>query len=130
MNSNLIHGLKFPLAYAYDLLGITQICILFKHILLSSIELFLWVIFKTVNFCLKFLIAVQFCILGFIKKILTGKYFSRTGCRFGEMISSLLFHLLIFMQWDLGMKISFLSFKSDMDIAGWGRKQDVWVGWV
>lgn len=44
--------------------------------------------------------------------------------------TGLLFHLLVFMQWDLGIKLSFLSFKSDMDIAGWGRKQDMWVGWV
>ena len=53
---------------------------------LVSLSYFSESFLDSVNFCVKFLIAVQFCILGFIKKILTCKYFSRTGCQFGEMI--------------------------------------------
>lgn len=38
------------------------------------------------------------------------------------------FTSLVFLQWDLDMWVSLVSYKSDMDRAGWGRRDGVGGG--
>lgn len=115
--------------------GATHMFILLKLFFLNLIELFLCIFFKFLNslmkftFCFILFFVFKFCVLRFVLVISIDKPFYRTD-RFGKGNTGLVFHHFGILLWDLHVLTSFTSSKSDMDRAGWGRREAVQVYWA